>query len=62
METNHSVSDLFLIHAHTITFVDISFPPVHGARPSLTLKVAVVHACENQDDALSGVSDAGVCC
>ncbi|KIK35478.1 hypothetical protein CY34DRAFT_812102 [Suillus luteus UH-Slu-Lm8-n1] len=33
---------------------DISFPPVHGSRPSLTLKVAVVHACDNQDDALSG--------
>ncbi|KAG2337140.1 hypothetical protein BDR05DRAFT_1063392 [Suillus weaverae] len=29
---------------------DISFPPVRGVHPSLTLKVAVVHAC---DDALS---------
>ncbi|KAG1804313.1 uncharacterized protein BJ212DRAFT_1545638 [Suillus subaureus] len=35
---------------------DLSFPPVHGAYPSLILKVAVIHACDNQDDALSGVT------
>ncbi|KAG1873964.1 CHAT domain-containing protein [Suillus subluteus] len=32
---------------------DPSFPPVRGVHPSLTLKVAVVHACDNQTDALS---------
>jgi hypothetical protein len=52
------VSDLLPIHAHIITFVDLSFPPVRGVCPSLTLKVAVVHACDNQDGALSDVSDA----
>ncbi|KAG1820392.1 uncharacterized protein BJ212DRAFT_1478507 [Suillus subaureus] len=31
---------------------DLSFPPVHGVHPSLTLKVAVVHACDNQDGTL----------
>ncbi|KAG1721715.1 CHAT domain-containing protein [Suillus lakei] len=31
---------------------DISFPPVRGVHPSLMLKAAVVHACDNQDDAL----------
>ncbi|KAG1817651.1 uncharacterized protein BJ212DRAFT_1480212 [Suillus subaureus] len=34
---------------------DLSFPPMHGACPSLTLKVAIIHACDNQDGALSGV-------
>ncbi|KAG1857716.1 CHAT domain-containing protein [Suillus subalutaceus] len=33
---------------------DIYFPPVHGVHPSLTLKVAIVHACDNQNGALSG--------
>ncbi|KAG1775459.1 CHAT domain-containing protein [Suillus placidus] len=32
---------------------DISFPPVCDVHPSLTLKAAVVYACDNQDDALS---------
>ncbi|KAG1771929.1 CHAT domain-containing protein [Suillus placidus] len=37
---------------------DISFPPVRGVHPSLTLKVAVVHAC---DDALSdSLVDCGI--
>ncbi|KAG2139831.1 CHAT domain-containing protein [Suillus bovinus] len=31
---------------------DIPFPRVRGVRPSLTLKAAVVHACDDQDDAL----------
>ncbi|KAG1726903.1 hypothetical protein EDD22DRAFT_1017854 [Suillus occidentalis] len=30
----------------------LSFPPVCGVHPSLTLKAAVVHACDNQDSAL----------
>jgi hypothetical protein len=58
METSHSVSDLHPIHAHIITLVDLSFSPVRGVCPSLTLKVAAVHACDNQDGALSNVSDA----
>ncbi|KAG2339532.1 hypothetical protein BDR05DRAFT_951159 [Suillus weaverae] len=32
---------------------DISFPPVCDVHPSLTLKAAVVYACDNQDGALS---------
>ncbi|KAG2114890.1 CHAT domain-containing protein [Suillus cothurnatus] len=32
---------------------DLSFSRVRGVRPSLTLKAAVVHACDNQNDALS---------
>ncbi|KAG0704968.1 CHAT domain-containing protein [Suillus ampliporus] len=32
--------------------VDLSFPPVYGVHPSLTLKAAVTHPCENQDGAL----------
>ncbi|KAG2094838.1 uncharacterized protein F5147DRAFT_819613 [Suillus discolor] len=31
---------------------DISFPPVFGVHPSLKLKAAIVHACDDQDDAL----------
>ncbi|KIK35922.1 hypothetical protein CY34DRAFT_811769 [Suillus luteus UH-Slu-Lm8-n1] len=31
---------------------DISFPPVYGVHPCLTLKATVVHACEDQDVAL----------
>ncbi|KAG1877227.1 CHAT domain-containing protein [Suillus subluteus] len=31
----------------------LSFPPVRGVHPSLTLKAAVVHTCDNQDGALS---------
>ncbi|KAG1788934.1 CHAT domain-containing protein [Suillus plorans] len=31
---------------------DISFPPVFGVKPSLKLKAAIVHACDDQDDAL----------
>ncbi|KAG1882815.1 CHAT domain-containing protein [Suillus subluteus] len=29
---------------------DISFPPVHGVHPSLTLKAAVLHPCDNHDN------------
>ncbi|KAG2137508.1 CHAT domain-containing protein [Suillus clintonianus] len=31
---------------------ELSFPPVGGVHPSLTLKTVVVHACDNQDGAL----------
>ncbi|KAG1790422.1 CHAT domain-containing protein [Suillus plorans] len=31
---------------------DIFFPPVLGVHPSLKLKAAIVHACDDQDDAL----------
>ncbi|KAG2123286.1 CHAT domain-containing protein [Suillus clintonianus] len=31
---------------------ELSFPPVHDVNPSLTLKAAIVHACDNQDSAL----------
>ncbi|KAG1780599.1 CHAT domain-containing protein [Suillus placidus] len=31
--------------------VDISFPPVGDTHPSLTLKAAVLHPCDNQDSA-----------
>ncbi|KAG1724221.1 CHAT domain-containing protein [Suillus occidentalis] len=31
---------------------DLSFPPVHGAHPSLTLTAAVVQACNDQDGML----------
>ncbi|KAG0708031.1 CHAT domain-containing protein [Suillus ampliporus] len=31
---------------------DLSFPPVRGVHPSLTLKVASVHACGNEDSEL----------
>ncbi|KAG1763501.1 hypothetical protein EV702DRAFT_181526 [Suillus placidus] len=41
---------------------DISFPPVRNVHPSLKLKTAVVHTCDNQDGALSDVSDAGLYC
>ncbi|KAG2142433.1 CHAT domain-containing protein [Suillus clintonianus] len=34
---------------------ELSFPPVCGVRPSLTLKVAVVHALDNLDGALFDV-------
>ncbi|KAG1816877.1 CHAT domain-containing protein [Suillus subaureus] len=33
---------------------DISFLPVRDVHPSLTLKIAVMHACQNQNSALSG--------
>ncbi|KAG1765270.1 carbohydrate phosphorylase-domain-containing protein [Suillus placidus] len=32
--------------------IELSFPPMRGATPSLTLKAAAVHACDNQDSAL----------
>ncbi|KAG1766627.1 CHAT domain-containing protein [Suillus placidus] len=32
---------------------DISFPPVRGVHPSLKLKTAIVHACDDLDGALS---------
>jgi hypothetical protein len=41
--------------------LDLSFPPVCGVHPSLTLKATVVQACDNQDGALADVSDAGSC-
>ncbi|KAG2087688.1 uncharacterized protein F5147DRAFT_764790 [Suillus discolor] len=31
---------------------DLLFPPVRGVHPSLKLKAAIVHACDDQDDAL----------
>ncbi|KAG2111741.1 hypothetical protein DEU56DRAFT_919971 [Suillus clintonianus] len=31
---------------------ELSFPPIRGVTPSLTLKAAVVHACDNKDNAL----------
>ncbi|KAG2352096.1 CHAT domain-containing protein [Suillus spraguei] len=33
---------------------NLYFPPVWGIHPSLTLKITVVNACDNQNDALSG--------
>jgi len=41
--------------------VDISFPSVRGARPSLTLKATVLHNCDNQDSAVLDVSDISLC-
>ncbi|KAG1810554.1 uncharacterized protein BJ212DRAFT_1484125 [Suillus subaureus] len=41
--------------------VNISFPSVHGIHPSLTLKATVVHAYDNQNGALSDMSNAGLC-
>ncbi|KAG1763718.1 CHAT domain-containing protein [Suillus occidentalis] len=32
--------------------VDLSFSPIFGVRPSLTLKAAIVHSCDNQESAL----------
>ncbi|KAG1725456.1 hypothetical protein EDB19DRAFT_1905893 [Suillus lakei] len=32
--------------------IELSFPLVCGIHPSLTLKTAVVHACDNEDGAL----------
>ncbi|KAG1846748.1 hypothetical protein F4604DRAFT_1959984 [Suillus subluteus] len=32
---------------------DLSFPPIRDVHPSLTLKAAIVHACDDQDSALS---------
>ncbi|KAG1771188.1 CHAT domain-containing protein [Suillus placidus] len=32
---------------------NLSFPPVRGVHPSLTLKAAFVHSCDDQDGALS---------
>ncbi|KAG1816835.1 CHAT domain-containing protein [Suillus subaureus] len=32
---------------------DLSFPPVYGVHPSLTLKAAVVHTCDSQNGVLS---------
>ncbi|KAG1721148.1 hypothetical protein EDB19DRAFT_525966 [Suillus lakei] len=31
---------------------ELSFPPVHGVYPSLTLKAAIVHPCDDQDGGL----------
>ncbi|KAG1775497.1 CHAT domain-containing protein [Suillus placidus] len=38
---------------HGDEYLDLSFPPVRGVRPSLTLKATVVYTCDNQDGALS---------
>lgn len=32
---------------------DLSFPPVRGVHPCLTLKAAAAHVCEDQDGVLS---------
>ncbi|KAG1824300.1 CHAT domain-containing protein [Suillus variegatus] len=42
--------DEVLDHGHEP--FDISFPTVRGVHPSLKLKAAIVHACDDQDDAL----------
>ncbi|KIK36645.1 hypothetical protein CY34DRAFT_811139 [Suillus luteus UH-Slu-Lm8-n1] len=36
---------------------DLSFPPVRGVHPSLTLKAAVVQACDDQDGGLPDSTD-----
>lgn len=36
---------------------DLSFSPVRGICPSLTLKAAVVHSCDNQDSPQLDVCD-----
>jgi hypothetical protein len=43
-------------------FLDLFFPPVRGVHPSLTLKAAVVQACDDQVSALPDVSDADFGC
>ncbi|KAG2143666.1 hypothetical protein DEU56DRAFT_245200 [Suillus clintonianus] len=40
---------------------ELSFPPIRGVTPSLTLKAAVVHTCDNQDSVLFDVGDASLC-
>jgi hypothetical protein len=50
MEMSHSVSNFSRL-------IDLFFPRVHGVHPSLTLRAAVVHACDGQDSALFDVSD-----
>ncbi|KIK37570.1 hypothetical protein CY34DRAFT_810181 [Suillus luteus UH-Slu-Lm8-n1] len=42
--------DALLDHGHEP--FDISFPPIRGVHPSLTLKATVLHSCDNQDSAL----------
>ncbi|KIK32118.1 hypothetical protein CY34DRAFT_19276 [Suillus luteus UH-Slu-Lm8-n1] len=42
--------DALLDHGHEP--FDISFPPIRGVHPSLTLKATVLHSCNNQDSAL----------
>ncbi|KAG2041184.1 hypothetical protein BDR03DRAFT_979626 [Suillus americanus] len=47
---------------HGDELFDISFPSVRGVHPSLTLRVTVLHNCDNQDSALLDISqdtDAG---
>jgi hypothetical protein len=61
MEMNPLVNDLLFIHKRVLTSLDLSFPPVCGVHPSLTLKATVVQACDDQDGALADVSDAGSC-
>ncbi|KAG2110029.1 CHAT domain-containing protein [Suillus cothurnatus] len=38
---------------HGDELYSLSFPPVQGVRPSLTLKATVVHTCDDQNGALS---------
>ncbi|KAG0696801.1 hypothetical protein DFH29DRAFT_1004264 [Suillus ampliporus] len=37
---------------------DLSFPPIDGIRPSLTLKVTFAQACQHDDSALLDLSSA----
>ncbi|KAG1800590.1 hypothetical protein EV424DRAFT_1586991 [Suillus variegatus] len=39
---------------------DLSFPPVRGVHPSLKLKVAIVYTCDDQEDTLFDVGNAGL--
>ncbi|KAG1806946.1 CHAT domain-containing protein [Suillus variegatus] len=39
---------------------NLSFPPVRGVHPSLKLKVAIVYTCDDQDDTLFDVGNAGL--
>lgn len=48
--------------SRTFTIIcQISFSPVRGVYPSLTLNVVVVHSCNFQDSVLLDVSDISLC-
>ncbi|KAG1800233.1 uncharacterized protein HD556DRAFT_1439093 [Suillus plorans] len=47
--------DELLNHMDMSHSVNLAFPPVRGVHPSIELKAAIVHACDDQDDALFGV-------
>jgi hypothetical protein len=47
------------IHTSTKHLIDLSFPPIRDVCPSLTLRAAILHDCDDQDCAMSDVSDAG---